>query len=57
MNSTPETEDQQEPEEAPVQESEEQVEDSQEPAADPIAELQAKADENWHRYLRAAAEM
>ena len=24
--------------------------------ADPIAELQAKADENWDRYLRAAAE-
>jgi len=25
-------------------------------AADPLAELQAKADENWDRYLRAAAE-
>jgi molecular chaperone GrpE len=24
--------------------------------ADPVAELQAKADENWDRYLRAAAE-
>lgn len=26
-------------------------------AEDPVAELQAKADENWDRYLRAAAEM
>lgn len=25
--------------------------------ADPLAELQAKADENWDRYLRAAAEL
>jgi molecular chaperone GrpE len=25
-------------------------------AVDPVAELQAKADENWDRYLRAAAE-
>ena len=24
---------------------------------DPLAELQAKADENWDRYLRAAAEL
>ena len=29
----------------------------QDAAADPVAELQAKADENWNRYLRAAAEV
>lgn len=27
------------------------------PDGDPLAELQAKADENWDRYLRAAAEL
>ena len=26
-------------------------------AEDPLAELQAKADENWDKYLRAAAEL
>ena len=29
----------------------------QDVAADPLAELQAKADENWDSYLRAAAEL
>ena len=32
------------------------AENGAEPAADPLVELQAKADENWDRYLRAAAE-
>ncbi len=31
--------------------------DSADTAADPLAELQAKADENWDKYLRAAAEL
>ena len=37
---------------------EEAVEEAGETAEkDPLAELQAKADENWDRYLRAAAEL
>lgn len=37
---------------------EESVDEAGEAAdADPLAELQAKADENWDRYLRAAAEL
>ena len=31
--------------------------DSADTAIDPLAELQAKADENWDKYLRAAAEL
>jgi len=32
-------------------------EDGPESTGDPLAELQSKADENWDRYLRAAAEL
>jgi len=32
------------------------AQDDVDAAVDPLAELQAKADENWDRYLRAAAE-
>ena len=35
----------------------EAVEDAAEAIADPLEELQARADENWDRYLRAAAEI
>jgi len=31
--------------------------DPQGTVADPLAELQAKADENWNKYLRTAAEL
>lgn len=34
-----------------------EINDVEEAASDEIAELQAKADENWDRYLRAAAEL
>lgn len=43
-----------EPAEAPVDETGE-ADDAAD--ADPLAALQAKADENWDRYLRAAAEL
>ena len=39
-----------------VEQDLELAEDDPDAAADPLAELQAKADENWDRYLRAAAE-
>ncbi len=47
------------PEENLAEESKPENEASENDAdatADPVAELQAKADENWDRYLRAAAE-
>ena len=34
-----------------------EINDAEETAGDEIAELQAKADENWDKYLRAAAEL
>ena len=39
-----------------VEQDLELAENNPDAAADPLAELQAKADENWDRYLRAAAE-
>ena len=39
-----------------VEQDPELAENDPDAAADPLAELQAKADENWDRYLRAAAE-
>ena len=47
------------PEESPEDDIEQDAElaaNDVEAAVDPVAELQAKADENWDRYLRAAAE-
>ncbi len=35
----------------------EAVEDAAEPGVDPLEEMQARADDNWDRYLRAAAEI
>ncbi len=39
-----------------VEQDPELAENDPDAAADPLGELQAKADENWDRYLRAAAE-
>ncbi len=39
-----------------VEQDLELAENDPDAAADPLGELQAKADENWDRYLRAAAE-
>jgi len=47
------------PNDRPEEEVEQDIElaeNGADTAADPLAELQAKADENWDRYLRAAAE-
>ncbi len=44
------------PPEEEVEQDIELAENGADTAADPLAELQAKADENWDRYLRAAAE-
>ncbi len=47
------------PDEGPeddIEQDAERVENDVEAAVDPVTELQAKADENWDRYLRAAAE-
>ncbi len=47
------------PDESPEDDIEQDAElaaNDVEAAVDPVAELQAKADENWDRYLRAAAE-
>jgi len=47
------------PDESPednIEQDAERAANDVEKAVDPVAELQAKADENWDRYLRAAAE-
>jgi molecular chaperone GrpE len=47
------------PNDRPEEEIEQDIElaeNGADTAADPLAELQARADENWDRYLRAAAE-
>ena len=54
MNGQPEQPDERLEDDAEL-ENEAEQNDAEEPA-DPLAELQAKADENWDRYLRAAAE-
>ena len=54
MNGQPEL-----PDERPeddIEQAAELAENDVDAAVDPVAELQAKADENWDRYLRAAAE-
>ncbi len=40
-----------------VEQDPELAENDPDAVADPLGELQAKADENWDRYLRAAAEL
>ena len=54
MNGQPEQPDERLEDDTELENEAEQ--DEAEAPADPLAELQAKADENWDRYLRAAAE-
>ena len=61
MSAEPDHPEEDEVETAPTEEVEVAAagssDESEEAVADPMAELQAKADENWDKYLRAAAEL
>jgi molecular chaperone GrpE len=55
MNSEPDRPAEDEPADAPASDTEASAADSAD--VDPLAEATARADENWDRYLRAAAEL